>query len=138
MTYRIVISLGSFTGFKKDMYVHSNGKYICVTNFNALRSEMYVCINIWLPAPKFSSSFNSNSGNKYSQRGSQTLVVTYTFIMSYGILLKLNLIKALSWVTYSTDYRINCIFLCKAGILMNQSEPEGNVSSYIQGVPGGM
>jgi hypothetical protein len=101
--------------------------YVLQTLFNALRSEMYVCINICLPAWKLSSSFNSNSGNKYSQRGSQTSVVTYTLIMSYGILLKLNLIKALSWVTYSTDYRINFIFLCKAGILMNQSKSEGNV-----------
>jgi len=54
-------------------------------------------------------------------------VATYTLIMSYSFLLKLNLIKALSWVTYSTDYRINLIFLCKAGILMNQSESERNV-----------
>ena len=66
------------------------------TLLNALRSEMYVCINICLPAWKISSSFNSNSGNKYIQRGSQTLVVAYTLIMSYDILLKLNLIKALS------------------------------------------
>jgi hypothetical protein len=68
----------------------------------------------------------SNSGNKYGQRESQTTVVTYTLIMSYGILLKLNLIKALSWVPYSIDYRKNFI-LCIAGILMNQSESEGNV-----------
>jgi hypothetical protein len=55
------------------------------------------------------------------------MVVAYTLIMSYGILLKLNLIKALSWVTYSTDYRLNFIFLCIARVLMNHSESEGNV-----------
>jgi hypothetical protein len=54
-------------------------------------------------------------------------VATYTLIMSYSFLLKLNLIKALSLVTHSTDYRINFIFLCKARLLMNQSESERNV-----------
>jgi hypothetical protein len=47
--------------------------------------------------------------------------------MSYGILLKLNLIKVLSWVAYSTDNRIIFIFLYIAGVLMNQSESERNV-----------
>jgi hypothetical protein len=83
-------------------------------------------MNICLPAWKLSLYFISNSGDKYCQRGSQTIVVRYTVIMSYGILLKLNLIKALSWVPYSTDYWKTFIALCIAGILMDHSQPEAN------------